>query len=322
MGRLVDSKEMELIYSYCVKVFDHNTTANIACEELRGKTPSAEASLKMYFTIFSCMRKGTCYKMGTSAAFTRFLIERIYQDYGKDALFKALSSAKQNAEYRILCNNEQPGIEKTCREIISELTLPFSYEDLPSYTLAKPVTTGSKKETQSVKKEMSLSVSYGNSSLTVSGSVEKVLKDFGRFMADLIEDKKTEQKPLDKAESKKDMNSVSSMKNDIQTKKNLPVGKAVLNKHPEISKLKQKKDFKARMIPILFLAGECNFQYTFSIIDIQTIMFDAIGEKPIKSLIEDVFNRRSSWFEKVKNNPRTFKLLDIAKDYARNILIE
>lgn len=321
MSRLVDAREMELIYSYCVKVFDHKTTTNSACEELRGKTPSSESSLKMYFNIYSCMRKGTCYKMGTSAAFTRFLIERIFHDYGEDALYKALSSAKQNAEYRILCNNEQPGIEKTCRDIISEYKLPLNYEDLPSYNQDKPVTKDEITESHRAKKEMSLSVSYGPSSLTVTGSAEKVLRELSVFLANLIGDN-NEKKSLSHGGSKVDKNSISTRKDVNPAKNNLPVGKAVLNKHPEISKLKQKKDFKARMIPILFLASECNLQDTFSITDIQTIMFDAIGEKPIKNLIEDVFNRRSSWFEKVKNNPRTFKLLAIAKDYARNILNE
>ena len=51
-------------------------------------------------------------------------------------------------------------------------------------------------------------------------------------------------------------------------------------------------------------------------------MRDAINETPEKKQVEDVLLRRADWFEKVNNNPRKYRLQDIAKDYARNILSE
>ena len=133
MSRLVDKEEMQRIYEHCVLVYNHEITAADACAMLRGKTNASEASLKMYFDIYSHMRQGTCYKMGTSAAFTRYLIEHIYEDNGNDALIRALASAKQNSDYRISCGNPQPGIEATCREIIKDYNLPISYEELDDY---------------------------------------------------------------------------------------------------------------------------------------------------------------------------------------------
>lgn len=81
-------------------------------------------------------------------------------------------------------------------------------------------------------------------------------------------------------------------------------------------------DFKARMIPLLYLSEQARLQTTFTIRDIQAIMRDSLGEEVDKRQIEDVFSRRPDWFEKVNQNPRQYRLLDIAKDYARNILAE
>ena len=133
MSRLVDKEEMQRIYEHCVLVYNHEITAADACAMLRGKTNASEASLKMYFDIYSHMRQGTCYKMGTSATFTRYLIVHIYEDNGDEAIFMALASAKQNSDYRIRCGNPQPGIEATCREIIKDYNLPISYEELNNY---------------------------------------------------------------------------------------------------------------------------------------------------------------------------------------------
>ena len=76
------------------------------------------------------------------------------------------------------------------------------------------------------------------------------------------------------------------------------------------------------MIPLLFLADKHRFQKEFSIRDIIQIMMDVLSENASKKQVEDVFLRRADWFEKVNQNPRKYKLLATAKDYARNILAE
>ena len=48
-------------------------------------------------------------------------------------MFTALKATKLHAEYRASVNNEQPGIEKVCREIIDEQQVNIDYDSLPSY---------------------------------------------------------------------------------------------------------------------------------------------------------------------------------------------
>lgn len=334
MARLVDKKEMQVIYENCIRVFNQEISANEACKLLAGKTNSSESSLKMYFVIYACMRNGTCYKMGTSAAFTRFLIENIYKDNGQDAFFAALASAKQNAEYRISCGNEQPGIEATCRELIKEYELAITYEELNQYYgEKKPQEKKIKrktppKRTKPKKSDMHMTITYGGISFEVKGAPETVFSELKAFSKEVLP--KTIGM-LEKGIASAQNNNSKKEQKDIPRKGNVPreskkpltsIGKRIRKNHPEITSLSEKMDFKARMIPLMFLSDKANYQKVFSIHDIQMLMQDAIGEMPEKKQIEDVFSRRTDWFEKVNQNPRKYKLLDIAKDYARNILAE
>lgn len=63
---------MENIYEAAKKVYNRQITTEAAVRELMIKTEAKEASLKMYFNIYVYMRKGKCYKLGTSAKFTKF----------------------------------------------------------------------------------------------------------------------------------------------------------------------------------------------------------------------------------------------------------
>ena len=113
MSRLLNDKtEMEEIYKAAVEVFEKRMSKGKAVESLKDKTGASQASLAMYIDIYTAMRNGNCYKMGTSAAFTKFLLEKIYEDNGESALLLALKAAKSQAIYRISVNNEQVGIEK------------------------------------------------------------------------------------------------------------------------------------------------------------------------------------------------------------------
>ena len=126
-------EDMINIYEVAKKVYAHEISVDNAVSDLMKKTEAKSSSLKMYFNIYAKMRDGKCYKMGTSAGFTKFLLEHIFSDFGEDALLTALIAAKLHAEYRVSVNNEQPGIEKVCREIISEKQLSIVYDSLPSY---------------------------------------------------------------------------------------------------------------------------------------------------------------------------------------------
>lgn len=132
---LSDPKEMQVIYDVSKDVYDGKYAVAYALKFLKGKVKGTESSLKMYFNIYSCMRNGKCYKMGTSEPFTKFLLNSIYRDFGKDDYINALSAVKGNYAYRESVNNTQPGLIRACTESISECGLELIYEDIPTASI-------------------------------------------------------------------------------------------------------------------------------------------------------------------------------------------
>ena len=134
MAFVLDKQDdMKNIYEAAKKVYNREITSEHAIQELVIKTGARAASLQIYFNIYKYMREGKCYKMGTSAGFTKYLLEKIYDDFGEEALCTALMAVKLHAGYRESVNNSQPGIEKICREIIDEKEVGFDYNFLPEY---------------------------------------------------------------------------------------------------------------------------------------------------------------------------------------------
>ncbi len=134
MAFVLDKQDdMKNIYEAAKKVYNREITSEHAIQELVIKTGARAASLQMYFNIYKYMREGKCYKMGTSAGFTKYLLEKIYDEFGEEALCTALMAVKLHAGYRESVNNSQPGIEKICREIIDEKEVGFDYNFLPEY---------------------------------------------------------------------------------------------------------------------------------------------------------------------------------------------
>lgn len=129
---LVDSGEMQTIYDAAKDVYEGKYSTKYALLTLEGKVTGTKSSLKMYFNIYSCMRTGKRYKMGTSESFTRFLLVSIFKDFGVEAFKTALSAAKGNSAYRESVNNAQPGIERACRDAISDCGVEIEYDDIPA----------------------------------------------------------------------------------------------------------------------------------------------------------------------------------------------
>ena len=134
---LVDSGEMQTIYDTAKDVYEGKYATKYALLTLEGKVTGTKSSLKMYFNIYSCMRTGKCYKMGTSESFTHFLLVSIFKDFGVEAFKTALSAAKGNSVYRESVNNAQPGIERACRDAISDCGVEIEYDDIPA-AMIKP----------------------------------------------------------------------------------------------------------------------------------------------------------------------------------------
>ena len=118
MAFVLEKKEdMQNIYEMAKKVYDRHLSIDETVVLLEKKTETKTSSLKMYLNLYASMRKGKCYKFGTSAAFTEFLLSQIYLDFGEEAMITALSAARLHSEYRVSVNNEQPGIALACRNL-------------------------------------------------------------------------------------------------------------------------------------------------------------------------------------------------------------
>lgn len=129
---LSDPKEMQIIYDVSKAVYNGDYAVAYALKYLQGKVTGTESSLKMYFNIYSCMRNGKCYKMGTSETFTKFLLDNIYHDFGEGAYINALTAVKSNYAYRESVNNSQPGLIRACNESIKDCGLELVYEEIPT----------------------------------------------------------------------------------------------------------------------------------------------------------------------------------------------
>lgn len=148
MGRaLSDPREMQMIYEISKDVYDGKYAVAYALRLLKGKVKGTESSLKMYFNIYSCMREGKCYKMGTSEFFTKFLLNSIYRDFGKEDYINALTAVKGNYAYRESVNNTQLSLIRACTESISECGVDLHFKDIPTAsittkrknTISKPI---------------------------------------------------------------------------------------------------------------------------------------------------------------------------------------
>ena len=330
MARLTNPKEMERIFKVCKDIYDGKCTQNEGVKKLHGKTIASDASLKMYFVIYSCMRQGKCYKKGTSASFTQYLLETIYSENGTEALYLALASAKQNAEYRKSCDNEQPGIEAVCRDVIAKYNLSVTYEGLDYYfdKGIRPLTRRPQNKTTytTVKKAhvknnisqisngseyIKVTLAYEKLHVELEGDLSTVNREINRFFAELIPEIKRHKstKPSPKRSKRVE-------KDEIE----LSLGHKLIKEYPDIIELNNKLDFKAKMIPLMYLVSEQDADHAFTVKEIKSLFYDALGKECETKEITKVFSSRPEWFDVIASSPKKYKLLDVAKDYARSIL--
>ena len=189
MGKgLSDVREMQVIYDVSKDVYDGKYAVAYAIDSLKDKVSGTDASLKMYFNIYSCMRRGKCYKMGTSEAFTKFLLNNIYHDFGKEVYINALIAVKGNYAYRESVNNTQPGLIRACIESISDCGLDLVYDDIPA---ANIVAEGShrifKQKTPDIKGVHIMDENNENKTQMSPDFTYSIYSEPGEFNADVME---------------------------------------------------------------------------------------------------------------------------------------
>ena len=194
MGRgLSDPKEMQIIYDVSKDVYDGKYAVAYALRYLKGKVTGTDSSLKMYFNIYSCMRKAKCYKMGTSESFTRFLLNSIYRDFGKDAYINALIAVKGNYTYRESVDNTQPGLIRACKDSIKSCGVDLVYEDIPTPSIiskGKQILPASQNRKLPENKEIHNMSENNNYEYTIKGeSLDSynIHTEEGDYIADVME---------------------------------------------------------------------------------------------------------------------------------------
>lgn len=133
MGKAMnDIEQMKMIYEASKDVYDGKYSVQYALLSLKDKLSCTQSSLKMYFSIYSCMRKAKCYKMGTGEIFTKFFLNSIYKDFGEKAYVDALVAVKGNYAYRESVNNKQLSLLRACQDSIQELGLSIDFGKVPT----------------------------------------------------------------------------------------------------------------------------------------------------------------------------------------------
>lgn len=94
-----------------------------------------------------------------------------------------------------------------------------------------------------------------------------------------------------------------------------------LKKYPAI---KSFKDFKERMMLVLYIVKEEKHGDEFSVNDVQVIMTDILGHSATKGQVQGVFDRNATWFKTIpdSNNKKRVKhrLLNDAIEYAKGLI--
>lgn len=175
--KLDNPQEMQIIYEACKAVFLKQTTSENAIKELKSETVASDASLRMYFTIYSSMRKGVCYKMGTSEAFTQYLLTNIFKENGEEAFVTALSAVKSNMAYRESVNNAQPGLRKACAAAIEFSGLDIDFDSIPADSFVKQGAFLETTKEQTIEQDI----------LLLKSAKEKKNADFAETIMSLVE---------------------------------------------------------------------------------------------------------------------------------------
>lgn len=96
-----------------------------------------------------------------------------------------------------------------------------------------------------------------------------------------------------------------------------------LDKYPDVKLL---KDFKEKMILILYIVTNEGKGEWFTTADVRCLMTDIFGESATKDQVEGVFKREKRWFkcENVEGSKKLLhrKLLNEAKSFAQSLRVE
>ena len=115
----IDTKEIEQIYRLAKGLHKKKLQA---IEELRTDAKMNPRSADFFIQSFLAMMEGRRYEKNTNVAATRYFLEKIHEDFGVEALEKALSSVKQHVDYYEASEGKSlPSIKKVHQEFLKRL---------------------------------------------------------------------------------------------------------------------------------------------------------------------------------------------------------
>ena len=121
----------EVIYAVCKQYYDGTVTEEEALAELSEKVPSfSTTSHKMTLGLFGYMIEGRKYSRRSNIEITICLIRNIGKDYGKEKMFNALSSTRDNIIYYYgQTGNKSNCMRKCCQQLADENGFELSFGD-------------------------------------------------------------------------------------------------------------------------------------------------------------------------------------------------
>ena len=109
--RKMSEDEIKAIYEMAKAIYERKSDANTCREIAYKKYGTPQRSFRIWFVpLFRFMLEGETFKGAVPQSLTRYYLERIFEDYGKDALENALRSYRGTIDYYELERGEnKPG---------------------------------------------------------------------------------------------------------------------------------------------------------------------------------------------------------------------
>lgn len=145
--------------------------------------------------------------------------------------------------------------------------------------------------------------------------IQYVLTSDGELFVETLE-------PSKDLKPKKSVTKTHKTKGKIKSKyASINIDELNLKKYPDIKLL---NGFKEKMMLLLYIVVKENKGDSFSVVDIQCLLTDLMGQRATEKQIRGVLDRNKQWFkiESDENNKKaySYKLLQGGKDFAENII--
>ena len=115
------TEEMIDICYKCGRKFHEGESAQELADDIVNSTGMNRNSAIMYLYAIQGMLNGTIYKRGISGKATKIFFTKIFNEYGRDGLKKAIAAARLHVQYRRECGLPYESIEEICNTFESML---------------------------------------------------------------------------------------------------------------------------------------------------------------------------------------------------------